>query len=133
MAIQTIRSFFEGALKTWADAQSPALSISFENTSFSKPSTGNFLECFLIPNETINPAVNGTRKREIGIFQVNVWTRQNSGSKDAMTIAQGIVDLFPLVPKGAVSVEKTPSIEKSLLDNSGWYITPVTIEYRLET
>jgi hypothetical protein len=50
-----------------------------------------------------------------------------------MTIAQGIVDLFPLVPKGAVSVEKTPSIEKSLLDNSGWYITPVTIEYRLET
>jgi hypothetical protein len=133
MSIQVIRAYFETRLKTFADSQSPAVPISFENLAFTKPTSGNFLECFLLPNQTINPTVDGLRKREIGIFQVNCWTRQGAGSGDGMSLAQSIVDLFPLIPKGVVSVEKTPSIEKSLLDPSGWYITPVTVEYRLES
>jgi hypothetical protein len=133
MSTSTIGAFFESALKNWADSQSPVIPIAFENEHFEKPSTGNFIECFLLPNETINPTVNGLRKREIGIFQVNVWTRQGYGTQAAMSIAQGIIDLFPLVPKGAVSIEKTPSIEKGLNDPSGWYVLPVTIYYRLES
>jgi hypothetical protein len=133
MTTQVVRDFFENTLKAWAAAQSPAIPISYENVAFTKPTSGSFLECFLLPAATLNPSVRGNRKREVGIFQVNIWTKQGVGSKAGMTIAQAIVDLFPIVPKGTVSIEQHPSIEKSLQDTSGWFITPITCMYRYES
>lgn len=134
MTTATIRSYFEGKLKTFADAQSPVVPIAFENAAFTKPTSGLFLECFIMPSTTINPSTDAVRKREVGICQVNCWSLQGIGTKAGMALAQSIVDLFPVVPKGTVSIESTPSVERGMLDQqSGWFIIPVVITYRYES
>jgi hypothetical protein len=81
----------------------------------------------------MNHAVDGTRKTLYGIFQVNVWAQAGTGTGAANAIADGIVDLFPMIPKfGDVSVEQTPTVNRRLPDGSGYDITPVLIKYRYE-
>lgn len=129
-----VRAVLETRLKDWAAAQSPPILIAYEGTRFAKPEDGSpYLECFLIPNTPINHAVDGTKKTLYGLFQVNVWTQGGTGSGAANLIAEGIVGLFPLIPKfSAVSVEQTPSPSQRRPDPSGWDITPVLIKYRYE-
>lgn len=133
MSNSIIRAALETTLLNWAAAQNPVIPVAKENSSFTKPTSGVFLECFVLPSNVINPTIDGIRKRYLGIFQVNVWVPSGGGSMTATSVAQNIVDLFPVIPKGVVSIEKTPSIEKSLLDTSGWFVTPVTIQYRFES
>lgn len=133
MSLSIVRAALETRLATWAAAQSTPLSIAFEDVSFVKPDSDPYLECFLIPNMTVNHETSGTRKTLYGLFQVNVWTPGGTGRGQAETLSQGVVDLFPVVPKlGAVSVEGTPSTNAPRSDSSGWSITPVLIKYRYE-
>jgi hypothetical protein len=128
-----IRTELETRLKAFADSASPALKVAFEGVLFTKPSAP-FLECFLFPAHTKNVTTAGTRKRECGVFQVNVWTPSGKGTREAEDIAQGIVDAFPIVPKtGLVSVEQTPEKGRAMPDVPGWLIIPVTISYRYES
>jgi hypothetical protein len=130
-----IRKTFTEAIVAYASAQSPALPVARENTDFKKPATGSFLEVFLLPADTRNPNVAGDRRRFIGDFQVNIWTRENTGAGPGETIAEAISQLFPVFPKthSPVSVEAPASIKRPLMDISGWRITPVIISYRLES
>jgi len=129
--MSTVRAYFESALNTWASSQS--IPVSFENVPFTKPSSGTYIECFLLPAATIARTAKGDKTREVGIFQINVWIPSGEGSGPAQAIADSIAALFPLVPKsGAVSIEKPPSIERAINDVSGWYVLPVVIHYRHE-
>lgn len=132
MSDSVVRSYFETKLKTFADAQSPIIPISFEGVPFT-PTDVPYLEIFIIPAKTSNPTVDGKRKRLKGIVQINVWIKDGKGTRQGTTISQQIIDLFPIVPKGAVSVEETPSIHKTITDISGWRITPVDMPYRYES
>jgi hypothetical protein len=135
MSNSIIRAELETRLKTWADAQSPKIPIAFQNVPFTKPTTSGsvFLECFLIPNVTMNIELSGQRSTLYGIFQVNCWVQQGKGMKAAETLAQSVINIFPMLPKtGDVSIEGTPTAEPSLLDDSGWVVVPVTIKYRYE-
>lgn len=133
MSNAVVRSYFETRLKDFALAQSPVLPISYQNVPFTKPGTyASFLECNLYPAPVKNVTTDGTRKRYTGTFQINVWTKSGIGSKAGETLAQALADLFPIVPKGAVSVEETPSMRTAILDEAGYSIIPVTILYRLE-
>lgn len=133
MSNSIIRSELESRLKTWADAQTPKIPIAFENVAFTKPTTGVFMEAFLLPNITLNPEVSANRKRLIGIFQINCWAKSGNGMKTVEQLAQNVIDLFPVMPKSnVVSIEETPNAEKHLLDSTGWVVVPVTIKYRAE-
>lgn len=130
MSTAIVRAALETRLATWASTQS--LPIAYQNVGFTKPN-GPWLEAILIPNLTMNKEITGTRKTMLGFFQVNVWTPQGQGTGQAEAIAQGIVDLFPMVPKfGSVSIESTPSVERTHPDEDGWAVTPVLITYRYE-
>jgi hypothetical protein len=134
MSNSIIRAELETRLKAWADAQVPKVPIAFEGVSFTKPNDGVFLEAFLIPSITLDTAVDGSRQRLLGMFQVNCWARSGKGMRQVEALAQSIINLFPLLPKtGAVSIEKTPNAESHILDSAGWIIVPVTISYRFET
>lgn len=134
MSNSIIRASFETKLAMWADAQTPKIPIAFQNQSFKKPDSSPFLEAYLLPNDTLNKEVSGQRKTYIGIFQVNCWAKSGKGMNQVESLAQGIADLFPVLPKtGAVSIEQTPAQEKAILDDSGWVIVPVTIKYRMES
>ena len=135
MSNSIIRASFETKLAAWANAQTPKISIAYQNQSFAKPSNGAaYLEAFLLPNDTLNKELSGQRKTYIGIFQVNCWIKSGIGIGQGDALAQEIINLFPMLPKsGAVSIEQTPTQEKAILDDSGWMIVPVTIKYRMES
>jgi hypothetical protein len=135
MSLEVIRAELETKVKAWADAQTPPIPVAFENVGYTKPADGQtpFLETFTIPNTTMNKEVSGSRKTYLGIFQVNCWAPKNAGTNPVNTLAQSIIDLFPLVPKtGSVSIEQTPSAGRLTMDDSNWVIRPVMIRYRYE-
>lgn len=134
MSNKIIRAELETRLKVWADAQTPKIPVAFEGVTFTKPTDGVYLATFLLPTETIDVDVSATRKRRIGIFQINCWARAGKGMGQVETLAQNIIDLFPIIPKvGTVSVERTPYANDAIPDDSGWMIVPVTVEYRHES
>lgn len=135
MSNAIIRASFETKLKAWADAQTPKVPIAFQAAAFTKPTNGSpYLEAFLIPGETLSKELSGKRKTYIGLFQVNCWAQTGAGMGAAESLAQSVINLFPMVPKiGAVSIECNPSAEHPIPDDSGWVIVPVTIKYRMET
>lgn len=137
MSTTTIRSELTKRLQAWADAQSPVVQISHEGEAFTKPTDGSsFLQAFVLPAITVNPTLSGRQVREVGIFQVNCWVKEGGalqGAGRSDRLAQSIIDLFPIVPKfSVVSVERTPYTSPPILQD-GYRVTPVTIQYRLET
>lgn len=128
----SVRSELEGRLKAWANAQMPKIPVAWEGVPFDKPLNGVFLQAFLLPAQTQNPTVDGSRTRELGIFHINCWGLDGEGWGKVEGLADNIVSLFPLLPKqGTVSVERTPSKQAHMLDN-GWRVVPVVIYYRRE-
>lgn len=133
MSNSIVRAELETRLKTWAEAQSPKVPIAFENVPFTKPTDGVFVEAILIPNITLDANVAADRQTLMGIFQVNCWARSGKGMGEVERLANSIIGLYPILPKtGNVSIEKTPYVESSIQDTSGWVISPVTIMYRYE-
>lgn len=128
-----VRSVFEARLNTWAKTQSTPIPVSFQGVTFNKPTSGAFLECFLMPNTNMNYEISGVRTTLLGLFQVNVWVKHGTGVGSGEAIADSIVELFPMVPKFSdVSVEQTPTVNAAIPDEAGWIITPVLIKYRYE-
>ena len=133
MSNSIIRAALETRLKAWADAQVPKIPFAAEGASFTKPSSGGFLQPTLLPNGTVNNDLSGTRKTYIGIFDVRCWYPSGRGMGEVEKMSNSIINLFPLIPKtGGVSIENTPYAEHPELDTSGWIIVPVMIMYRYE-
>lgn len=133
MSTTAVRAALETRLKTWADAQSPKIPIAFQNVTFNKPTSGTYLEAILIPNYTFNREVSGQHHTDLGMFQVNCWSKVGEGMGKAELLAQQVRDLYPLIPKNmSVSIEQTPSIDNPIQDPSGWVAVPVLIKYRFE-
>jgi hypothetical protein len=128
-----IRSELEIKLLNWAASQVPPVPVSLENVAFNKPSISNvFVEAFFMPTMTTNPTVDGLRKRDIGIFQVNCFAPIGKGMGQVESLAASIVNLYPVIPKtGNVSVEQTPNSAKPYEDTN-WIVIPVTVKFRYE-
>lgn len=134
MSNSIVRAMFETRLKTWASTQVPKLPIAFEGVSFTKPTTGAYIEPILIPNVTTHNELSGQRKTHLGIFEVRCWYPSGKGMGGVEALANNIVNLFPILPKvGSVSVENTPYAEHPQFDDAGWIIVPVLIFYRYES
>ncbi len=109
--------------------------VAYENNTFVPPANiGTYLEMVVMPSATIDVTVDGTRQREVGYMQINIWIKKGIGTAAEDVIFTAIKSAFPLVPKtGSVSIEATPSKKTALLDPSGYRIIPVVIPYRYET
>lgn len=134
MSNSIIRAALESRLATWANAQVPKVTVAFEGVASQKPSDGSlYLEAFLMPNPTMNKTVDAKRNTYTGLFQINCWAPSGKGMGQVEALSQSIAALYPRLPKtGSVSVEKPPAVSKSISDDSGWLIVPVTVEYRME-
>lgn len=134
MSQTIIQSYFETRLKDWAEAQSPEIQIAYEGVGFTKPEDEVYIETYLLPAYTMNPELSGRKKREVGVFQVNVVVPDGEGMGTAREVAEAIVALFPVVPKdGAVSIEETPHVAKPFINSDGRRSLPISITYRLES
>lgn len=137
MSNSIVRSALESRLKAWTEAQSPVPAIAFENRAFTKPplspTTPLWVECKLLPNQTLSRETTALRETFIGFFQVNVWGPSNTGMGSTERMADSIKQAFPVIPKvGGVSIEKPPKVGSPLQD-SGWIVVPVLISYRYES
>ncbi len=127
-----MRQALESRLAAWASANG-APPIAYENVAFTKPDTGLWLECHLIPNTTNSRGTTAVHQTYMGLFQVNVWSRKGSGLGDAQSMAEALSSAFPVIPKiGSVSIDKPPHVGRPLLDDSGWVALPILMSYRYE-
>lgn len=132
MSNAIIAAFFETRIKTFAATESTTLTVAYEDVPFTPPERGAYLEIFLLPANTINCTVDGIRNRYLGIFQVNIYTKAGTGRKTSEILEKKIIDLFPVVPKGTVSIEQTPSAYRIHQELAGWKCTAISINYRYE-
>ena len=138
MTQKTLREELTNKLKVWAASKNPQIPIAVENvddldikTRATAAKTA-WIQVYLIPARTVNYTVSASRKTLTGFFQVNLYAPMNKGTAYSETLAQEIIDLFPVVPKtGTVSIEQTGSIMNASFD-SQWRLVPVRFEYRQE-
>lgn len=109
--------------------------VVYENFSFTKPDSHQpFFEMTINPFNVIDATVDGTRQRETGFMQINIYCPAGAGTKQGEDFAEAIKAAFPLLPKqGEVSIESTPSIKPSMIDGTGYRITPMYVYYRRES
>ena len=129
----TFRQELETRITALANAQVPPLKVAYEDVPFDPSTLQSFLEVTIAPAITLNVTVDGNRIRELGVMQVNVWTKSGKGAGLGESIADEVIAAFPVVPiTGTISIVQTPYKSRAIKDESGWRITPVTINYRRE-
>lgn len=131
-ALSTIRSFCESRVAAWAASQLPIVKVAYEDVPFTTPNTP-YLRVLVNHVITKNNTVDTLRKTHYGFYQIDVCVQEGKGSKAAEILAQSVVDLFPVLPKGVVSIEQTPTVNPAFRDGDGFRITPIRILYRYET
>jgi len=133
MSQAAIRKELESKLINWAANYSTPIKLALENVPFVKPTDYSpFIEVYLVPSLVKSTTVDGINRRYIGIFHLNVWTKDGQGAGLSERVLQEMENLFPVVPKsGNVSIEKTPNASRGVA-SEGWRVTPITINYRYE-
>lgn len=127
----SIRSELETPLAAFAAAQN--IPVAWEGVPFVAPTTGPYLQSYLLGSVTTNASVDGTRQRVRGTFQINVVVHDGLGSEAVDALAAQVVALYPLLPKtGTVSIEQPPQTGAAILVVDKRYI-PIKIAYRQET
>lgn len=137
MSAKRIRAIYEGRLKTWADARSPALRVAYENVPFTPASGETYLKAYLLPAKTDAPDLAGTVTTYRGVFQVSVVVPINKGAGAALGIADELVALFVvnarLTASGFTAQQISPcSVAPALQDETN-YTVPVSFQYRADT
>ena len=136
MSQKTIRAALESRLKTWADAQVPAIHVAWQNVSYAPVSGTRYIRAYLLPAETFDGAITGDYKMYAGIFQLSIYSPDGTGTGAAETIAESVIALFAqntaIVKLGlTIFIDRTPSMGPSMNDE-GWHVLPVSIRYRVD-
>lgn len=134
MSNAIIRKAFESRLKTWADAQTPAIKIAYENVSFTPP-TGRYLRCFMLPASTDSETLDGTHRNYSGVFQVSIVVPLNQGSAEALVIASAIDALYPVTfvqDSLRITMTRPMGIRPGQVEEN-MYVLPIDGAYRLDT
>lgn len=129
----SVRSDLESRLAAWVALQTQTIEVAWEGWEFDKPPSDLFIQPIIIPARSINASVDGVRYREIGIFQVNVWGIDGKGSGETESIAQSLINFFPVFPKfSSTSIDQIGHIGQAEPIN-GYRVLPVSFYYRRET
>ncbi len=108
------------------------LPVAWENTSFTPPGDGVYLEADFLPAENEDFTIQGSVTLKRGIYQVTVVTPIGSGTQKAEKLASGIVDAFAnnvRIPAPApMYVNGEPSVFGGIKDDTALR-TAVSIAY----
>lgn len=108
------------------------LPVAWENTAFTPPADGAYLEADFLPAENEDFTIQGSVTLKRGIYQVTVVTPIGSGSQKAEKLASQIVDAFGnnvRIPATApMYVNGEPSVFSGIVDDTG-YRTAISIAY----
>ena len=106
--------------------------MAYENVSFTKPTTGCYLEVYMLDSASTNRDVSAVKIRVRGLFQINCYAPLGTGMAVVEALADAVTDLYPVLPKvGTVSIEAPLSASSGIVDEAFMCI-PVTGRYRAE-
>jgi len=129
-----IRQEVESAITAFAQAQNPAIPVSYEGVPFSKPQSGSWLEVVFLTSATSTATVDATRTRTYGTVQVNCYVPDGRGMKQLDSLTESVADLFPVADKAlynTFSVEQPAQISAAMIDTQ-FRMAAVRIRYRQE-
>ena len=136
MSDTLVRAAFETRLLAWANAQSPAIPVAFENASFSAP-VGRYVRAYLLPAPTASETLNGEHRRRMGVFQVSLCMPIGAGPGAATALATSLDAAFPMalpITQGSVKVFMlSPMSPAPAITEPDRYTVPVSCTYRADT
>lgn len=131
----SIRSELESRLDQFASVQNPPIPVAVEGRSFTKPTSGSYLEIVLLRKAAVNRNLAAIDQTITGKAQINVYMmiQAGSGMGQIETLVEKVKNLYPVIPKtGIVSIEKPCDQGDSyIVDN--FTCIPLTVCYRVET
>ena len=108
------------------------LPVAWENTPFTPPPTGIYLEEDFLPAETEDVFIQGSAPVRRGVYQVTVVYPIGRGTQAARALADDIADMFPnnavLAQPGPLFVNGFPDVFNGIVDSTAYRI-PVSIPY----
>lgn len=134
MSDEIITKALQTRLKSFADAQTPKLSIAYEGVSFTPDATKPHLAEFTLPANTDNPSMGRSHSRYSGIYQVDVDVPATSGPVALRKLANAVAAHFSrgqslTHTSTIVFVTNTPSIGP-LMPDGGRIKRSVSIRYQ---
>ena len=134
MSQATIRKGFETKLKTWADAQTPAIPIAWPNVPFTPP-VGRYIRADVLPAATEYSSLDNVCRTWRGVFQVSFYMPLNigSGSVEGLAATLATAFSFTFTQDGLVICLLKPFSVAPPLSLPDRYVVPVSTEYRADT
>ena len=129
MSQANIRKAFEKKMIAF----SPAISLSFENVSFTPATNVPYAALRLIPADVRNPTIGDNYHREVGIFQIVLCYPIGQGSQALAAKAEELKEYFKRITNlvegnTIVQIDKTPSIGSAYVENNR-YCCPIRVSY----
>lgn len=132
MSQKIVRAGLEKKLKAWADAQTPVITVAWENLTFTAPA-GPYIRAFLIPETTLSLTLDKTHRRYAGILQVDLVMPINGGSSPAETLLASMLTEFTpatsFIESGVRIYIPDPASAAPALSEPNRYSVPVSIPY----
>lgn len=135
MSQAIIRAAIEQRLKTWADAEIPAVPIAYQNAPFVPPA-GPYIRAFLLPAETNSPFLEGGSRTYIGVYQLSVCAPETTGSAVAEALLAELEALFTanlrVLQSGVTVIVTSPVSASPAMQEPGLYVIPCRFRYRAD-
>jgi hypothetical protein len=128
-----IKAGLESTLKTWADAQTPAIPVAWENVAFTPPSDGaRYVRFNLMPAQTHDLFIDGAGRDWKGVAQVSLCMPIAKGMGAALTLGAAIDAIITLqITYSTLVIHRTTPCtigSGSIEDNR--YVVPVWWNYK---
>lgn len=135
MTIARIRQALESRTNTWAQAQTPAIPVAFENALFTPP-PGRYARAFVLPGETVSDDMAGKHRRYVGVFQVSLYLPLNAGTAESAALIASLDTSFaltaPITISGFQVFLTSPMSPGPAIPDGTRYQIPVSCRYRAE-
>lgn len=134
MSEQLIRKAFESRLKTWADAQTPAIPIAWQNLKFTPPG-GRYVEAAMLLAPVQTTSLDGVCKAWRGVFQVVFCLPVNIGSSTAESLIASLRTAFPVYfDQDTIRVFRLSEFSAApSITRSDRYSVPASCQFRVDT
>lgn len=135
MSTEVIRGLLEARLKTWADAQTPAMPVAWQNVAFTPPQDKKYLRCFVLPGRTTSDDLKGDHRGYRGVFQVSIVRPLGEGTGFARAIEVQLDALYPVNLRLGTSLAVqilTPMSASNPIDEPEAIVFPVTARYQAD-
>lgn len=131
MSDALIAKAFESTLKAWADAQTPAIPVAWENVAFDPPA-GRYVRAHLLPTPARHLGLDGTGRELHGIFQVDLCMPIGTGAGSARVLADSLDAAFSLsiLQDGLRIWLLAPLSAAPPIQQPDRYVVPVSATYK---